>query len=274
LRILAVPNWSFCEPDLESKIVSLLSAYGHTVHYVQGDIDHQRTVTAFSGSPEAIFDAMNALCELVLPLINLAQANGVHPRSGALDVAPFVLLQGDNEALISQTRAWAESLWLAHQVPSYFYEQAALPGDEFRLPVLRGQVGTLPERFSVGEIPHPAWGYAVVGVRPFLLAANLTFASEHDAQVREAARLIRQRREQGDPAFLGVRALRFWLNSRGLSQLSLNLTRPDQTSFDAIFEWLVKQGLLPAETELIGVIRRGDLPNSTKLSVNPAQIVD
>ena len=271
MKILAVPNWTFFDPELCERGIRH-SCGGVIVHYAQGDVDHGRTVTAFSGESAAVFDAMDALCDNFLSDIDLRKG-GVHPFSGALDVAPFVLLEGSESELIPMIRDWASSLFDRRVIPVRLYEKAARPGKEHRLPVLRGQLGPFTAPFDFGHVEHPQWGYSVVGVRDFLLAVNFNFPMTSLAKVRELAREIRALREDGDPEFEGVRSLAFQLRQRGFAQLSLNLTVPDRTSVDQLCNWVGNKTNIAFATELIGVIREVDLPKSTCLSPAWSQIV-
>jgi hypothetical protein len=276
-RILAVPNWSFYNPALCEVGRRILEASNVKVHYCKGDFDHQRTVTAFSGSQSDVFHGLSSLTATFLPEIDLSIQQGVHPRVGALDVAPFVLLEGSESQLIDVVIAWSDSFSRQFEVPIHLYEKAAKIGNEYRLPHLRGQVGSLEQLPDFGSLGHPQWGTSVVGVRDFLLAANLNLASDEIASVRAVAKEMRFQRDQGRPELLGVRALGFELKSRNMTQLSLNFTNPDATTFDAVFEiaseLLVDEPIFVAETELIGVIRPKDLEGATHLTYDPSQVV-
>jgi glutamate formiminotransferase len=271
MRILAVPNWSFYDPELCSVGVRAASQ-GVFVHYAEGDVDHGRTVTAFSGEAADVFRTMDALCEQFLPELNLGEG-GVHPFAGALDVAPFVLLEGSEAELILATRAWASSFSERYCIPVHLYEKASYSGNESRLPMLRGQLGPVEKPFDYGSEPHPRWGYSVVGVRDFLLAVNLNFAATNLGDVRILAREIRSRRDARESEFVGVRALAFHLKKQQLAQLSLNLTLPDRTSVDSFCNWARARLGESFSTELIGVIRDIDLPKSTCLTPARNQIV-
>jgi glutamate formiminotransferase len=276
-RILAVPNWSFYNPSLCDAGRRILEASNVNVHYCQGDIDHQRTVTAFSGSQSDVFRCLSLLAAAFLPQIDLSNQHGVHPRVGALDVAPFVLLEGSESQLIDLAISWSEHFSRQFGVPVHLYEKAAKIGNEFRLPYLRGQVGALEQLPDFGSLEHPQWGTSVVGVRDFLLAANLNLASDDIVAVRAVAKEMRFQRDRGRPELLGVRALGFELKSRNMVQLSLNFTNPDATTFDTVFEiaseLLNEEPIFVAETELIGVIRERDLAGATQLSYDPSQVV-
>jgi glutamate formiminotransferase len=124
---------------------------------------------------------------------------------------------------------------------------------------------------------HPTLGATVLGVRDFLIAFNVDLATPDLLLAKEIAREIRTYRADGDPRFLGVRALGFPLASRKLSQVSMNLTLPDLTPVDPIIDWVesraAEAGVLIAGTELVGVIRQRDLRNATELNVQPSQII-
>lgn len=271
MKVLAIPNWSFYDPEL-CRLGLATASPKLTIHYARGDVDHQRTVTAFSGHVEIVFKQMDALCKLFLEGINLGKG-GVHPFSGALDVAPFVLLEGSEALLVDEVRAWAATFSDAWSIPVHMYEKAVFPGIESRLPVLRGQLGPFTKPFDYGTTSHPRWGYSVVGVRDFLLAVNFNFGSADLTRVRGLAKEIRRIRESGASEWAGVRALAFQLQNQEVAQLSFNLTQPNRTSIDHIHSWVSSQIGSSFGTELIGVIRDVDLPNSTCLFPEPSQIV-
>ena len=276
-RILAVPNWSLYDDFVEKQARSILSDVEVTVHYCQGDFDHQRTVTAFSGRQINVFQAIGQLADFLLPKIDLQVQRGVHPRSGALDVAPFVILEGSEKGLIEGAISWAAQFSERYDIPVHLYEKAAREGQEKRLPYLRGQMGEVPKLPDFGSIDHPKWGTTVVGVRDFLLAANINYAFDDLPLVQYVAKELRFLRDHGNQTLQGVRALGFPLKSEGMTQLSLNLTQPDLTSFDAVLEianeLLDGYEVFQIETELIGVIRPRDLEGAKQLTYEPSQVV-
>lgn len=273
VRSLAVPNWTFYDPELAAEAESLLESLGCQVHYCRGDIDHQRTVIGFSGPLATVTGGLVKLCELLLPSIDLSGSHGVHPRVGALDVAPFVSLGTPLDLLKPAVEAVACQIWEEFQIPVRLYEQSARPGNEARLPVLRGQIGELASPPDFGGAPHPRWGTAIVGIRDFLLATNIEVLGSEIKMCRQLAKEIRVRRDGGEDMFTGVRSLAFPLASRGTCQLSLNFTEPNKVSFDDIYSF-VSRSVPVVGTELIGVIRRQDLPKCTKLVVDARQVVD
>lgn len=276
-RIVAVPNWSFFDPDLCMQAKKLLGQDSVRVHYCKGDIDHQRTVTAFSGDQPTVFEAALNLANLLLPKIDLQEQHGVHPRVGALDVMPFVLLAGSEPELINACRKWASRFSRKFNIPYHLYEKAAYEGKESRLPYLRGQMHDLHAPIELKADPHPHWGVSIIGVRDFLLATNIDVDSPNARFVKDLARQIRTQREEGDPTLAGVRALGFELKSRGITQLSINMTQPNVTRFDDVYQVALQElkakGVSIVGTELIGIIRERDLAGAQYLRFDPSQVV-
>ncbi len=286
MRLLTVPNWSFGRStDLLRKFQQVLEFSDVTVHYCQGDIDHNRTVTAFSGEPEALAETLLKLCDLAFDAIDLNRHTGVHPRIGALDVCPFVpLTRLESDFLQANALAERFSASLAGRfgVPVFLYERSERGRHEADLPSLRkGGFGGLfnkilrpdfgPQKF------HSALGVSIVGVRDFLIAMNVDLTAESPLIAKKIAKQVRALRQEGDPRFLGVRSLGFHLASRHLVQVSFNLTLPDITHVDSIIEWVMREAALNqiqiANTELVGVIRDIDVPTASRLPMRPQQIV-
>ena len=260
------------------------------IHFLEADVDHNRTVSAFSGEPDALSSAIDAMAAEAFESIDLGHHIGVHPRIGALDVCPFVPLVGRDEdrQVVTQTAlALAERVGALiggkYGVPVYLYEHSARSGRDSTLPALRkGGFGGLLERTLHPDFgpskAHPRLGVTVVGVRDFLIALNCNLAAEEPFVAQGLAKRIRDLRAGGDQRFLGVRALGFALVSKGISQVSLNLTLPDLSPIDPIVQWVEDQAYAQrvgfAGVELIGVIRRKDLEHATKVYPRKAQVID
>jgi glutamate formiminotransferase len=91
--IECVPNVS--EGRDETSIGKLSRACGAALLDVHRDADHHRSVFTLAG-PEAddAIAAVRSLARAVARLVDLGAHAGVHPRFGALDVVPFVALDG------------------------------------------------------------------------------------------------------------------------------------------------------------------------------------
>src|SRR5690242_5851686 len=58
------------------------------------DASHNRSVFTFAGEPTSVKAAVLSLFEHVLPAVDLRTHSGEHPRLGAVDVVPFVPIEG------------------------------------------------------------------------------------------------------------------------------------------------------------------------------------
>ena len=401
MPLLTVPNWSLGrERTVLREAFDFLDSAPVTVHYAEADIDHNRTVTAFSGTPANVQSTLLALAEIFLPCINLQRHTGVHPRIGGLDVCPFIplpnatqgvppfhpsregtggrgewvgentggtgaplplgeglregsqstdsasksegsslpsrggegvgwhstdsgvhlspgeaLKEGPQSANQPPPQDWggikggvdenmggtgkasdplneihllhafinetAQLLADAHQIPIFLYEHSA-PGKS--LPNLRkgGFGGLLNQELRPDFGPNKAHQYlgaTVLDWRDFLVALNVNFPNSPGAvdTMKHIADKIREKRRGGDPQFAGVRALGLELQAQEIAQLSMNITAPDATDFDAIITYIEEQagkaGINDGYSQLIGVIRDTDIERSTKIFANTTQIV-
>lgn len=284
MRILTVPNWSFGRnKDLLCQFQDALDAYGVEVHYLASDVDHNRTVSAFSGQHEAVVDALIGLCAAALPSIDLNRHIGVHPRIGALDVCPFVTPWGcDRDEMLAWVDDVAAEFATRFQVPVFLYEKSEKGRHEADLPTLRkGGFGGLLDRALEPDFgpprAHPLLGATILGWRDFLVAFNIDLETTDLGFTKRLARQVRALRAEGDPRFLGVRALGLPLSSRHLCQVSFNLTLPDLTPIDPVIEWVneqcVTKGVRVVGQELVGVVRDVDMEHATRLPVKRRQVI-
>lgn len=286
-HVLTVPNWSFGRSNiLLRQVQDLLSESEVTVHFCASDVDHNRTVTAFSGPWELVRTTLLKAAELILPAIDLNRHVGCHPRIGALDVCPFIplwpwkQLKEDREDMEAKVQAFCCELAETHDLPVFLYEDSARSGSPSLVSLRKGGFGGLLDKDLDSDFgprqAHKFLGASVVGLRQFLLAVNLNF-SEPDTRVATTLSDRIWVRRKDDPEFAGIRSLPFRLNSQGMSQLSMNFTKPDLTHVDPVIRWASeaadRAGVKAVSTELIGVIRPQDLPGATTLEPRPEQIV-
>lgn len=224
------------------------------------DTDHNRSVITFAGPPGATVEGAVRGVERAASLIDLRRHDGVHPRIGAADVVPFVPLQGLtlDDCVCLAVRAGNE-IWRRCGVPVYLYEAAARWPDRVNLAALRrGRFKDLQENVPDigGPALHPSAGATAVGARNFLIAYNVNLAV---AGV-EIARQIAVRIRHSSGGFPGVKALGVDLASRGLVQVTMNLTDFENTPLDLLFETIESEahrlGANIASSEIVGLIPR------------------
>ncbi len=252
--IQCIPNFSEGRrPDVIAAIVGAVrETPGVRLADWSADPDHNRMVVTFVGPPDAVRDAALAAAAAAVARIDLGRHEGVHPRLGALDVLPFVPLRGlslsDCAAL---AREVGRELAARHDLPVFLYEAAA--PDARSLPSVRkAAFRSLMPDFGPA-LPHPTAGAAVVGARGPLIAYNVVLATPDLAVARTVARDLRAL-----PDLPSVRALGLRLPSRGLTQVSMNLTRPADTPLLSVFRYVEARALAlgtsVVESEVIGAL--------------------
>jgi glutamate formiminotransferase / formiminotetrahydrofolate cyclodeaminase len=272
-----VPNFSAGRSaDVVARLVEVIeSVAGALVLDTHSDADHNRAVITFVAAPAAAVEAAVRAAALAAELIDLRTHTGAHPRVGALDVLPFVPVRG-----VTLT----DCVRLAHEagarianeldVPVYFYEAAALRPDRVNLEdvrrkgfeQLRAEIASDPARApDVGPARiHERAGACIVGARPFLVAYNVNLRTDDVTIARRIAQAVRGR----DGGLRYLKALGFALPARGLTQVSMNLVRFEQTSlhhaFEAIRREAARWGVAVAGSEIVGLVPQAALDRTAE----------
>ena len=269
MLVECVPNFSEGrKPEVVEHIANAIaSADGTTVLNRHIDPDHNRSVITFVAPPEQIVEGALRAVAKAAELIDLRQHGGEHPRIGATDVLPFVPVSGVTiDDCIALAHEAGQRIWGELSIPVYFYERASLRSDRERLEHVRGkgfeklreEIASNPDRKpDVGEAKlHPTAGAIAVGARPFLIAFNVTLETNDIMIARRIARVVRER----DGGLPFVKALAFELQTRGIVQVSMNLTNFEQTSiaraFEAVREEAERLGVKVRGAEIVGLIPR------------------
>ena len=271
MRLLeCVPNIS--EGRDQEKIASIAEEVkkhkGVKLLDFSSDKDHHRSVFTFVGEPEAIKDAAFSLAMRAIDLIDMKEHKGGHPRLGAVDVVPFVPIQGVK---------MEEAVQIAHEfgkglgrrgIPIFFYEEAATQAERKDLPSIRkGEYEGLQEklkdpRWKPDEGPdqfNPKSGATVVGARFPLIAYNVNLKTMDLSLAKEIAKKVRFK----DGGFPHVRAMGVDLKEKGLVQVSMNLTNYRVTNIPKVYEFIKREafekGVEIEGSEVVGLIPLGAL---------------
>ncbi|HVR46618.1 MAG TPA: glutamate formimidoyltransferase [Candidatus Binatia bacterium] len=219
------------------------------------DAMHHRSVLTIVGSAEQVLDAAVALAGIALDRIDLRAHRGAHPRTGALDVLPFVPLAGAGlpEAAALAHRAGAE-IWRRYRIPSFYYGAAALRGERTLLPDIRRNADWLPDEGDVTR--HYSAGAIVIGARELLIAFNVELKSDDLGAAVQIARTVRGR----DGGLRSLRALAF-PRGEGRVQVSLNVTDYAATPLYRVVELIrglaAERGIEVLGCELVGCLPWG-----------------
>ena len=271
MRLLeCVPNVS--EGKDQGKIVSMADEVKKRSEVklldTSSDRDHHRSVFTFIGEPEAVKDAAFSLTMKAIDLIDMREHKGSHPRLGAVDVVPFVPVQGvEMEEAVQIAREFGKGLGKMG-IPVFFYEEAATQPERKDLPSIRkGEYEGLEEKlkdpdWKPDEGPvhfNPKSGATVVGARFPLVAYNVNLKTKDLALAKGIARKVRFK----DGGFPHVRAMGVDLKEKGMVQVSMNLTNYRVTNIPRVYEFIkeeaLRKGVEVEESEIVGLIPLGVL---------------
>lgn len=268
--IECVPNVSEGRrADVIAALEASIGAPGVQLLDRSSDASHNRTVYTFVGEPDALRAAVLRLFAAAVDAIDLRAHEGVHPRMGAVDVVPFVPLQGATmEQCVALARSTAALVAEQLQIPVFLYEQAAASDERRSLSdIRRGGVNGVALRmkqpvwcpdFGPNQ-PHPTAGATAIGARPILIAYNVNLASNRLGVAKRIASVIRE--SSGGLPY--VKALGLQLE-RGIVQVSMNLTNYKETSMTTVFDAVTREaavdGVRVLESEIVGLVPAAALP--------------
>lgn len=258
--------------DVLDRCGQAIQAAGAKLLDVKPDATHHRTVYSFAGAPAEVKAATLALFAEALEAIDLRQHQGEHPRLGAVDVVPFVPIEGATMAdCVALARDVGAEVAATHHLPIYLYEEAATsPARRNLEDIRRGEFEGLAARmatpawapdFGPSE-PHPSGGATVVGARMPLIAYNINLATDRLDVAKKIASAVRH----STGGFRYVKAMGLALEDRGIVQVSMNLTNYEKTPLFRVFEFVKREaaryGVSVLESEIIGLVPSAALTQS------------
>jgi glutamate formiminotransferase / 5-formyltetrahydrofolate cyclo-ligase len=274
--IECVPNVSEGRrPDIVDRIVEAASRVpGTRVLDRSSDPSHNRSVITLAGEPPPLKDAVLALFEVAVAEIDLRTHSGEHPRLGAVDVVPFIPIEGaamdDCVKLAHQTAAEVARRFA---VPVYLYEEAASsPARRNLEDIRRGQFEGLSAKMSHAEwtpdygpaTAHPSAGATVIGARMPLIAYNVNLATDRLDVAKRVAAAVRF----SSGGFRYVKAMGVALEDRGIVQVSMNLTNYEKTPILRVFEAVRREaeryGVSVLESEIVGLVPAAALVDTAR----------
>jgi glutamate formiminotransferase / 5-formyltetrahydrofolate cyclo-ligase len=253
--LLAYPNVS--EGRNQAAIDRIGAAFGDALLDVHSDADHHRSAYTLAGQPGQLAQAvLNGAAE-ALHVIDLDAHEGVHPRVGAIDVAPIIYLSEDDRgAAAAEALVLADRLATELMLPVFLY--GILAQGRTRAELRRGGPAELGRRIDAGELTpdfgprnlHPTAGAILVAARPPLVAFNVEL--EPPATLQDAKSIAAHIRESGDEGLTGLRAIGLWLAQTNLAQVSTNVEDHRATPLRAVVEAVARHAKVHA-AELVGL---------------------
>jgi glutamate formiminotransferase len=250
--------------DVLDACADAIRATGARLLDVKPDATHNRTVYTFAGSPDDVRAGVLALYSVVVPALDLRSHTGEHPRLGAVDVVPFVPIEGVTMAdCVALARSVGAEVAERYGLPVFLYEEAASSPERRNLEdIRRGEFEGLAAKLQRPEwrpdfgptTPHATAGASVIGARMPLIAYNINLATDRLDVAKKIAAAIRH--SSGGLRY--VKAMGIDLPDRGCVQVSMNLTNVEKTPMFRVFELVKREaaryGVAVRESELIGLI--------------------
>ena len=228
------------------------------------DASHHRAVYTLAGDAVPLKAAVLALYEAVVAEVDLRIHHGEHPRLGAVDVVPFVPIEGVTMAeCVQLARDVGAEVASRFGIPVFLYEEAASsPARRNLEDIRRGEFEGLAEKMAGADwapdfgpsAPHPSAGASVIGARMPLIAFNINLATDRLDVAKRIAAAIRY--SSGGMRF--VKAMGVRLDDRQIVQVSMNLTNYEKTPVFRVFELVKREaaryGVQVLESEVVGLV--------------------
>jgi glutamate formiminotransferase / 5-formyltetrahydrofolate cyclo-ligase len=228
------------------------------------DASHNRSVFTLVGDASGVEAAVLALFERALSEIDLRSHKGEHPRMGAVDVVPFIPIEGVTMAdCVALARRVGAAVAERFGIPVYLYEEASNnPARKNLEDIRRGEFEGLTSKMATDgwspdfgpRAPHTTAGASVVGARMALVAYNINLATDRLDVAKKIAAAIRH--SSGGYRF--VKAAGFTLQDRRIVQVSMNLTNYEKTPIFRVFETVKREadryGVSILGSEIVGLV--------------------
>lgn len=271
------------------RLVQDIRQTGVRVLDYSSDASHNRSVLTLAGDPAQLKAGILALFAAAIDAIDLRAHRGEHPRLGAVDVVPFVPIEGVAMSdCVALARDVAATVAERFRVPVYLYEEASenplrknledIRRGEFEgLATKMAQPGWAPDYGPPS--PHPSAGASVIGARMPLIAYNINLNTDRLDVAKKIAAAIRQ----SGGGFRYVKAMGIRVEERNLAQVSMNLTNYEKTPIFRVFETVRREaaryGVTILESEIVGLVPSAALVSAAEYYLqlerfSPAQILE
>jgi glutamate formiminotransferase / 5-formyltetrahydrofolate cyclo-ligase len=262
-----------CIPNVsEGRREEVVDAIAAAIRVVPGvrlldyssDASHNRSVFTLAGDAAPLKAAIVTLYERAVSAIDLRTHKGEHPRLGAVDVVPFVPIEGVTmDGCVTLAKDVGQEIAARFGIPVFLYEEASgNPARKNLEDIRRGEFEGLAAKMQTPgwtpdygpPVPHPSAGASVIGARMPLIAYNINLNTDRVDIAKRIAAAIRH--SSGGLRY--VKAAGFMLEDRRIAQVSMNLTNYQKTPIFRVFEIVKREaaryGVSILESEIIGLI--------------------
>ncbi len=271
-----IPNFS--EGRDKEKIEAIVNVFrgveGVKLLDYSSDADHNSSVVTVVGEPEALEKAIINMAEKVYENIDMSAHTGAHPRMGALDVVPFVPIDGITmEECVEIANRVGKVIAERFNIPVYLYEKAATASHRENLATVRkGQYEGFFEKikedkwapdYGPKEV-NVKGGCVAIAARQPLVAFNVNLGTDNLQIADTIAKTVRHL--GGGLRF--AKAMGVMLEDRNIAQVSMNLVNYEKTAVYRAFEMVKMEakryGVPVVGSEVIGLVPMAALINSAE----------
>ena len=260
MTLLAIPNVSEGRDQLAIDAIANAFKTRARLLDVHADTDHHRSVFTLAGEPGELANAVAIGAAEAVRQVDLGAHEGIHPRVGAIDVAPIVYLDpADRGAACAGALVLGDLLGSELELPVFLYGELA--SGRTRAELRRGGLSELAKRIQAGKPNpdfgpgklHPTAGAVLVAARPPLVAFNVELAPP--ATLEDARAIAAAIREGGPEGLKSVRAIGLWLAARDVAQVSTNVEDHRATPLAKLITAIARHAT-PSRAELVGLAPR------------------
>lgn len=238
-----IPNFSTSNPKVVEAILNEIEkieeAYllDHTY-----DNYYNRLVVSYVGNKNSVFTAALNSAIKAIELIDMSNHKGQHPRTGAVDVVPFIPIRNVSiKDCIELARKFGKKLAERCDVPVYLYGEAASSSERSDLDWIRlGEYEGLREMLSKPErkpdfgpaSPHPTAGATITGARKVMAGFNVNLGT---ADIRIAKKIAKAlHAKKGGLVF--VKAMAAEIPEKRITQIGMSISNFEKTPLYRVFE--------------------------------------
>ena len=264
--IECIPNVSEGRrPDIVERLVAAVrNTPGVRLLDHSSDTSHNRSVLTLVGDGDALTSAILSLFAEAVDSIDLRTHIGEHPRLGAVDVVPFVPIEGVTMAeCVALAKEVGAAVAERFGIPVFLYDEASdNPLRKNLEDIRRGEFEGLAMKMALPgwspdfgpRAPHESAGASVIGARMPLIAYNINLNTDRLDVAKKIAAAIRH--SSGGLRY--VKAMAVQLEDRNLAQVSINLTNFQKTPMHRVFDMVAREaaryGVTVLESEIVGLV--------------------
>lgn len=259
---------------IQSIIEPLKDQEGFKLISYEPDQDYHRTVITLLGDPEKMIIPLIRFFERAMLEIDMNIHKGEHPRMGAVDVVPFIPIQGITmEECVEYAKSLADHVSAMYQIPVFLYAKAAQTKERESLPEIRkGEFEGMKEKIQDPmwkpdyglPMIHPTFGVVAIGARMPLIAFNIDLATEDEKIANNLAKVIRQ----SSGGFQYIQAGPATLKERGHVQVTMNILdfkkNPIYRILETVKMEIKRYHVSVSSAEIVGLLPKEALVDSLK----------